>query len=101
MGKPVVIGGHDILAVERFRDETRHMIVYDVLETELPYGEEGARMRLFLSDEGYTRALDAEQSGQIKIKRHAAIIEGHILKDDGRKKKSRKGQRAVQALFTG
>ena len=39
MGKPVVIGGHDILAVERFRDETRHMIVYDVLETEPPYGE--------------------------------------------------------------
>ena len=37
MGKPVVIGGHDILAVERFRDETRHMIVYDVLETEPPY----------------------------------------------------------------
>ena len=90
MGKPVVIGGHDILAVERFRDETRHMIVYDVLEAEPPYGEEGARMRLFLSDEGYAQAQDAEQNGQIRIKRHATIIEGHILKDGGRKKKSRR-----------
>lgn len=94
MGKPVVIGGHDILAVERFRDETRHMIVYDVLETGPPYGEEGVRMRLFLSDEGYAQALDAEQRGLIKIKRHAAIIEGHILKDDGRKKKSRRKGRS-------
>ena len=94
MGKPIVIGGHDILAVERFRDETRHMIVYDVLETGPPYGEEGPRMRLFLSDEGYAQALDAEQSGLIKIKRHAVIIEGHILKDDGRKKKSRRKGRS-------
>ena len=87
-------GGHATLAVDRFREETRHMIVYDVLEAEPPYGEEGARMRLFRSDEGYAQALDAEQSGQIRIKRHAAIIEGHILKDDGRKKKSRRKGRS-------
>ena len=90
MGKPMVIGGHDILAVERFQDESRHMIVYDVLEPGSPYGEDGARMRLFLSDEGYTQVLGAEQNGQIKINRHAAIIEGHILRDGGRKKKSRR-----------
>ena len=89
MGKPVVIGGHDILAVERFRDETRHMIVYDVLETGPPYGEEGARMRLFLSDEDYAQAQAAEQGGQIKIRRHAAIIEGHILPDKRPRRKRR------------
>ena len=94
MGKPVVIGGHDILAVRRFQDDTRHMIIYDVLEPGTAYGEDGARMRLFLSDEGYAQALAAEQSGLIKIKRHAAIIEGHILKDDGRKKKSRRKGRS-------
>ena len=89
MGKTVVIGGHDILAVERFRDSTRHMIVYDVLETGPPYGEEGARMRLFLSDEDYAQAQAVEQSGQIKIRRHASIIEGHILPDKRPRRKRR------------
>lgn len=48
-----VIGGHDILALERFMDDTRHMIIFDVLTWKSPVGDKGERLRLFLSDKGY------------------------------------------------
>ena len=47
------VGGHSILALERFMDETRHMIIFDVLSWKTPVGEKGERLRLFLSDVGY------------------------------------------------
>ena len=47
------VGGHSILALERFMDETRHMIIFDVLSWKSPVGEKGERLRLFLSDVGY------------------------------------------------
>lgn len=75
------IGGHDILALERFMDETRHMILFDVLSWEAPVGDKGERLRLFLSDEGYEKVQASEKRGEIKIRKHAAIIEGHILAD--------------------
>ncbi len=81
------IGGHDILALERFMDETRHMIIFDVLTWESPVGDKGERLRLFLSDEGYEKAQASEKRGEIKIRKHAAIVEGHIL--DDRKKRHR------------
>ena len=39
------VGGHSILALERFMDETRHMIIFDVLSWKSPVGEKcsGAR----------------------------------------------------------
>lgn len=79
--------GHDILAVERFQDNTQHMIEFIVLREESPVGAVGDHMRLFLTDAGYGRALDCQRRAELKIKRHAAIIEGHILYD--RPKKSR------------
>lgn len=85
---PDFIGGHDILSVERFMDDTRHMIVFDVLTRDSPHGEPGDRLRRFLTDEGYRDAQASEKRGEIKIRTHAAIIEGHILID--RKKKRRK-----------
>ena len=81
------IGGHGILALERFMDETRHMIIFDVLTWESPVGDKGERLRLFLSDEEYAKAQASEKCGEIKIRKHAAIIEGHIL--DDRKKRCR------------
>ena len=64
--------GHDILAVERFRDSTRRMIEFVVRKQGNPYGSPGDEMRLFLSEADY---------------RTAHIIEGHILYD---RKKSKK-----------
>lgn len=44
-------------------------------------GEKGERLRLFLSDVGYAKAQASEKRGEIKIRKHAAVIEGHILPD--------------------
>ena len=38
------VGGHSILALERFMDETRHMIIFDVLSWKSPVGEKGERL---------------------------------------------------------
>lgn len=86
MTNNAVIGGHDLLAIERFFDETRHMIVFDVLDHASPVGDKGERLRLFLSDEGYGKAQAAQRDGHIKIKKHAAVIEGHILPDKKKKR---------------
>ena len=52
--------GHNILAVERFWDNTRWMIE-------------------FLTEDGYQAALQSQQRREIKIKRCARVIEGHVL----------------------
>ena len=50
--------GHDIMALERFDPEVRHMVVFDVLSFESPVGDKGDKMRLFLTDEGYRKAME-------------------------------------------
>ena len=71
--------GHNILAVERFWDSTRWMIEFSVLRPSTPYGSPGDEMRLFLTEDGYQTALQSQQRREIKIKRYARVIEGHIL----------------------
>lgn len=87
MKNDAVITGQSELAVERFMDDTRHMIIFDVLDHRSPIGDKGERLRLFLTDEGYTKAKAAQDRGYIRIKRHAAIIEGHILPDKKKKRR--------------
>ena len=48
--------GHNILAVERFQDNTRRMIEFSVLRP-CSYGSPGDEMRLFLTEDGYQAAL--------------------------------------------
>ena len=55
--------------------------IFDVLSWKSPVGEKGERLRLFLSDVGYAKARASEKRGEIKIRKHAAVIEGHILPD--------------------
>ena len=43
------------------------------------YGSPGDEMRLFLTEDGYQAALVSQKRREIKIRRHARIIEGHIL----------------------
>ena len=43
------------------------------------YGSPGEEMRLFLTEDGYQAALQSQQRREIKIKRYARVIEGHIL----------------------
>ena len=87
MRNDAVIIGQSELAVERFRDDTRHMIIFDVLDQRSPIGNKGERLRLFLSDEAYTEAQAAQEHGYIRIRKHAAVIEGCIL--PSKKKKRR------------
>lgn len=83
-----IIHGHDLLCVERFKDGTHHMIIFDILSRNNPYGEKGQRMRLFLTDYEYSQAQTAHKQREIKILRHASIIEGHIVPDKKRKRRN-------------
>ena len=87
MKNDAVITGQSELAVERFMDDTRHMIIFDVLDHRSPIGDKGERLRLFLTDEGYVKAQAAQDRGYIRIKKHAAVIEGHILPDKKEKRR--------------
>ena len=80
--------GDHILAVERFQDSTRWMIEFSVLQL-CAYGKPGDEMRRFLTEDGYQAALHAHQSRDIKIKRYARIIEGHILDFKPRKNRTK------------
>ena len=73
--------GHDYMDLARFDENTRHMIIFYVLTHNSPVGDKGDRMRLFLSDKGYRKALENEKSGNIQILSHAKVIRGNLLYD--------------------
>ena len=79
--------GHNILAVERFQDSTRWMIEFAVRKPRTPYGSPGDEVRLFLTEDGYQAALLSQQRRDIKIKRHAHVVEGHIIDFKPKKKR--------------
>ena len=56
--------GHEYMDLQRFAEDTRHMIIFDVLTNDSPVGWKGERTRLFLSDTGYEKALDSQEKGQ-------------------------------------
>ena len=72
------LSGHDIMALERFDPATRHMIVFDVLTHDSPVGWKGEKMRLFLTDTGYSKALENQEKGHIKIRNHAKVLSGDL-----------------------
>lgn len=73
--------GHDYMDLMRFDDNTRHMIIFDVLTRDSPVGSKGDRMRLFLSDTGYQRAQENQEKGHIRILNHAKVIHGDLFYD--------------------
>ena len=73
--------GHDIMALERFDPEVKHMIVFDVLSRESPVGDKGHRMRLFLTEAGYKKALENQGRSFIRILNHAKVSQGHLRYD--------------------
>ena len=56
---------------EAFADMTVNLPGYSL--------DPGEEMRLFLTEDGYQAALQSQQRREIKIKRYARVIEGHIL----------------------
>ena len=73
--------GHDIMALERFDPEVTYMIVFDVLSRESPVGDKGERMRLFLTEAGYQKALDNQDRHFIHILNHANVAQGYLQYD--------------------
>jgi len=72
------IGGHGVMHSQRFAEDTRHMIVFDVLTDESEVGTNGNRMRAFLSDDGYERAERIEGRGDIVIIRRYRVSKGDL-----------------------
>ena len=83
-----VLQGHDLSGKERFRPETRHMIMLEV-QKQCFVGFKGERFRFYLSDEGYRNAKRSEQEGEIKIKSHAAVVAGKLYPDRKPKQQER------------
>ena len=73
--------GHDIMALERFGPEVKHMIIFDVFSRESPIGDKGHRMRLFLTEVGYKKALESQDKSFIRILNHAKVSQGHLRYD--------------------
>ena len=73
--------GHDIMALERFDPEVKHMNVFDVLSYDSPVGDKGDKMRLFLTDAGYQKFLESQERGEVKLKNHAKVSDGHLHYD--------------------
>ena len=67
--------------LERFDPEVTHMIVFDVLSGESPVGDKGHRMRLFLTEAGYEKALENQDKAFIQILNHAKVLQGHLQYD--------------------
>lgn len=65
----------------RFHEKTRHMVIFDVLTHDSPVGFRGDRMRLFLSDEGYQKALENQACGNIRILSYARVVCGDLYYD--------------------
>lgn len=75
--KPIT--GHGYMHEARFFPTTRHMIVFDVLTWNSTVGGKRERVRIFLSDEGYSQVQEIEGRGEIKIIRRARVRNGDIL----------------------
>ena len=67
------------MAVERFQDSTRWMVEFAVRKPRTPYGSPGHEVRLFLTEDGYQAALLSQQRRELKIKKCAHVVEGHVL----------------------
>ena len=77
--------GHDIMALERFDPEVRHMVVFEVLSEESFDGEKGDRVRLFLTDAGYEKFQCRQKNGEIKMQEHTKVTpDGHLYHDQSR-----------------
>ena len=74
--------GHDIMALERFDPEVRHMVVFEVLSSDSFVGDKGDRMRLFLTDAGYRKFQERQEKGEIRIQEHLKVAPDGCLHHD-------------------
>ena len=70
--------GHEIMDIMRFNEDTKHMIIFDVIKDDCPVGFSGEHIRIFLSEEGYEDTVSAEKRGEMKIRKHFRVRNGHL-----------------------
>ena len=63
-----VTSGHSLYSMHRFRQDVRHMVIFDDL---IEHGFH--RVRLYLTDEAYEVTRSEEKKGHIKIIYHIVI----------------------------
>ena len=73
--------GHTYMDLARFDENTRHMIIFDVLTYNSPVGFKGERTRMYLGEVGYQKALECQKKGDIKILSHARVVKGNLYYD--------------------
>ena len=87
-GLHLPVTGHDLLAVERFQDSTRHMAEF-LVRKDCALGARDQYIRRFLTEDGYAQVLDAQRQGRVRIYKHANIIEGHIIPAKPKKRRGK------------
>ena len=75
------IKGQPLDDIMRFDETTSHMIIFEVLDYACPVGEKGERVRIFLTDEGYSAALESQSRSECHILRHARVNNGALQYD--------------------
>lgn len=55
--------GHSYMDLNRFAEDTRHMIIFDTLTADSPVGWKGERSRAFLTEEGYKKVPGTPGTG--------------------------------------
>ena len=73
--------GHSYMDLNRFADDTRHMIIFDVKSGDCAWGDKGDRMRLFLNDAGYGKAKEFQEQGQVEVVSQARVSAEHLIYD--------------------
>lgn len=82
-----VTSGHELYSPHRFRDDTKHMIIFDDLDDNSSSHGGHTRTRLFLTDEAYEEALKREARGEIAIIYYASVINGYLVQKKKRKRR--------------
>ena len=59
--------GHDYMDLQRFAENTRHMIIFDVLTHDSPVGWKGRTHPPVLSDIGYEKLWTVRQMGRSRF----------------------------------
>ena len=68
--------GHEYMDLNRFADDTRHMIIFDVLTDDSPIGWKGERTRVYLTEEGYQKALERQKDGAYQDSQPCKSVSG-------------------------
>lgn len=73
--------GHSYMDLNRFAEDTRHMVIFDVLTADSLVGWQGERTRAYLNEEGYKKLTRNQDEGHIRIVSHAGVRSGRLFYD--------------------